>query len=154
MPNILKSGVKVLCPNLTLLYPAIHGCLSKHSMHKKRNFDSLEEWVGLEIRKVPKFLDVRFRVIHHLADWCENQDRALYVYFSDLKEKVMRGKYDASETEMIIMEHYLGNYLEVRLSQCFILEVDKPIIQLINFFESQQIHIHQLLYILKYNIIC
>ena len=41
----------------------MHGGLSKHSMHKKRDFEAIEEWVGSEIRKVPKFIDVRFRYV-------------------------------------------------------------------------------------------
>jgi hypothetical protein len=57
----MKASVKVLCRHLTLSYPAIHACIAKHSMHQKWLFEALEKWVGLEIRKVPKFLDVRFR---------------------------------------------------------------------------------------------
>ena len=86
--NILKSGVKALHPSLVKLFPALFGSLSKHSMHKKREFEDIEEWVGLEIKKVPKFLDVRFRVIERCSTWMEGQDRALYRYFSDMRTKV------------------------------------------------------------------
>ena len=58
LANLLKHGVKVLCPELTDIFSALYGCLSKHSMHKKRVFEDLEEIVGLEIKKVPKFIDV------------------------------------------------------------------------------------------------
>jgi hypothetical protein len=58
---VLKSGVRVLWPSLTSIFSAIFGCLAKHSMHKKREFERVEDWVGDEIKKVPKFLDVRFR---------------------------------------------------------------------------------------------
>ena len=80
-------------------------------------------------------------MIHCLAEWCESQDRALYQYF-EIKERVENTNYVASETEMIVMENYLGNYMEVRLSQCFILEVDKPIMELIDFCESRKVRIH------------
>lgn len=142
LPNILKAALKVLCTVLTTIYPAMFGCLAKHSMHKKREFESLEEWVGGDIKKVPKWLDVRFRVIKRLAEWCESQDRALYLYFSDMKGRVEEGKYEASETEMIVLENYLENYLEVRLSQCFVLCAGEVFIELINFFESGETRIH------------
>jgi hypothetical protein len=57
----LKSAVAKLCPELTSIFSALHGCLNKHSMHKKRKFEAMSEWLGLEIKKVPKFLSVRFR---------------------------------------------------------------------------------------------
>ena len=66
-------------------------------MHKKREFEDIKEWVGLEIKKVPKFLDVkyagylldvRFRVMERCSTWMETQDRALYQYFSDMRTKV------------------------------------------------------------------
>ena len=60
LANLLKSAVGVLSPGLTSIYSALHGCLAKHSMNKKRDFERLEEWVGLEIKKIPQFLGVRF----------------------------------------------------------------------------------------------
>ena len=47
-------------PNVTKIYAALFGYLNKHSMHKKRDFERMKEWVGLKIKKVPKFPDVRF----------------------------------------------------------------------------------------------
>ena len=139
---MLKHGVKVLCPELTDIFSALYGCLSKHSMHKKRVFEGLEEIVGLEIKKVPKFIDVRFRVIQRCCLWLESQDRAVYQYFSEMKEKIMAGKYEASKTEMIVVEKYKGNYLEVKLASLFIIDVSKPVMDLISFFESNKIRIH------------
>ena len=63
LPNVLKAGVKVLCKHVLIIYPAMFGCLAKHSKHKKWDFEAIEEWVGSEIRKVPKFIDVRFRYV-------------------------------------------------------------------------------------------
>ena len=142
LANVLKSAVQVLCPELTAIYPAMHACLAKHSMDKKRKFEALEEELGEAIKKVPKFLNVRFRIIHRLAEWAEKQDRALYVNFKRMKENMLREVYTASETEMIVIEKYIGNYLEVRLSQCFILEVDQPIMDLIDKFKSSQVRVH------------
>jgi len=141
LANLLKSSVGVLCPGLTSIYSALHGCLSKHSMHKKRDFERLEEWVGLEIKKIPQFLGVRFRVIERCASWMESQDRGLYSYFADLKTKVLETSYQASDTEMIVLEKFLGNYLEVRLCNRFLLEVGKPVMELISYFESQKIRV-------------
>ena len=141
LANVLKSAVPILCPKLTNIFSALHGCLSKHSMHKKREFERLEEWVGLEIKSVPQFLSVRFRVIERCAKWMESQDRALYKYFNEMKQKVLDDEYEASETEMIVLENYLSNYIEVRLSNCFILDVCQPVMELISFFESQKIRI-------------
>ena len=146
--------MKELSPGLTSIFAAFHGCLSKHSMHKKRVFEELEEMIGLDVKKVPKFIDVRFRVIYKCCQWLESQDRALYLYFKDMKEKIMKGAYVASETEMIVVEKYIGNYLEIRLTSLFILDVAKPVMELISFFESSKIRIqdqHAKLVLLLYD---
>ena len=44
----------------------------------------------------------------------------------------------ASETEMIVLEKYLGNYIEIKPSASFILDVCKPDMELISFFESSE----------------
>ena len=54
----------------------------------------------------------------------------------------MAGKYEASKTEMIVVEKYKGNYLEVKLASLFIIDVSKPVMDLISFFESNKIRIH------------
>ena len=142
LSNILKAAVKALCPYLTDIFAALFGCLSKHSMKKKRAFEFVSEEVGLEIKKVPKFLDVRWRVILQLCLWMESQDRALYQYFTELKEDAEAGRKAPSDTEMIVLENYLKYYLEVRFSNLFIIETSKPIMNLISFFEGSGIKIH------------
>ena len=154
LANLLKAAVKELSPHLTSIFSGFFGCLSKHSMHKKRMFEELEEMVGIDVRKVPKFIDVRFRVIFKCCEWLETQDRALYLYFKSMKEKIMKGKYLASETEMVVVTKFLGNYLEIRLTSLFILEVAKPVMELISFFESTKIRIqdqHAKLVLLLYD---
>ena len=42
---------------------------------------------------------------------------------------------------MIVLEEYLGSYLEVRLSNSFLVEVCKPVIQMIDFFESNSVRV-------------
>ena len=156
LANLLKSSVAKLNPDLPAIFSALHGCLNKHSMHKKRKFESMAEWIGLEIRKVPKFLSVRFRVIEACCKWLEAQDCAVYKYFKEMKKSVMDDKYEASETEMIVLEKYLGNYLDVKLSIAFILDVSKPVMELINFFESEKIRIqdrHRKLVSLLHNLL-
>ena len=96
----------------------------------------------MEIRTTQKFLSVRFRVIQRLAEWCESQDRALYTHFRRLRDRGLEGTYQPSETEMIVLTKYLGGYLEVRLSQCFLLEAIKPIMKLINFYEAGNVRIY------------
>ena len=141
LSNILKGGVNSLCPYLTSMFSAIHSSINSLSMHKKRDFERMEEWLGLEIKKVPKFIDVRFRVIMRLCEWIESQNRALYVYFSELKEAVLKGSKEASEAEMVVMELFLGNYLEVSLNIAFLLEVGRPVMDMISYFESSKIRI-------------
>jgi len=141
LSNILKAAVKSLCPYLTSMFSAIHTSLNSLSLHKKREFEKMEEWVGLAIKQVPKFIEVRFRVIMRLCEWIEPQDRALYVYFSERKEEVVRGTKEASEAEMVVMELYLANHLEVSLNSAFLLEVARPVMDMISYFESSQIRI-------------
>ena len=38
LANLLKSAVKSLNKDLVSIYPAMHACIAKHSMHKKRDF--------------------------------------------------------------------------------------------------------------------
>ena len=154
LANMLKTAVKTLCPELTNIFSAMFGCLNKHSMHKKRIFQGLEDVLGLSNKTVPKFIDVRFRVITRCCEWLLSQERAVYQYFTDMKDRVMAGQYEASQTEMIVLKQYLGNYLEVRLSCHFIIDVSKPVMDLISFFESSKVRIqdkHGKLVFLLYN---
>ena len=65
----------------------------------------------------------------------------MFKYFQSMKKDVMDGKYEASETEMIVLEKYLGNYIEIKLSVSFILDVCRPVMDLISFFESEKVRI-------------
>ena len=38
LANLLKSAMKSLNKDLVSIYPAMHACIAKHSMHKKRDF--------------------------------------------------------------------------------------------------------------------
>jgi hypothetical protein len=84
---------------------------------------------------------VRFRVIQACCKWLDLQDRGVYLYFKDTKEDDLSTKYEASDTEMIVLEKYIGKYLEVKLSTEFLLDVYEPVMELISFFESEKVRI-------------
>ena len=157
--------VKALNPALVKLFPALFGCLSKHSMHKKQEFEGIEKWVGLKIKKVPQFLDVRFRAMQRCSTWMETHRSGSVPVFQRHKEQgvlninnyidflfrvvsyqlysvqMQAGEYVASKTEMIVLEEYMGSYLEVWLTNSFLVEVCKLVIQMIEFFESNSVRI-------------
>lgn len=56
----------------------------------------------------------------------------------------MRGGKVPSETETIVMEIFLsgGGYLEVRLTNLFLIEVCQPFLDFIDFFESRKVRCH------------
>ena len=110
----------------------------------------------MEIKKVPKFLSVRFRVIQACCKWLESQDRGVYKYFKQMKDDVLAEKYEASDTEMIVLEKFIGNYMEMKLSNLFILDVCEPVMELISYFESEKVRIqdgHRKLVLLLHNIL-
>ena len=111
LANLLKSAVGKLSPDLPSILSALHGS------------QAMAERIGLEIKKVLKLLSVRFRVIQGCCEWLESQDRGVYVYFKKMKKEVLTKRYEPSETEMIVLEKYIGNYPEVKLSSLFILDV-------------------------------
>ena len=86
------------------IFSALYGSLSKHYMHKKWKFKAMAEWIGLKIKKVPKFLRIHFRVIHGCCEWLESQDRGVYVYYvyiKKMKKGVLTKRYEQSEIEMM-----------------------------------------------------
>ena len=104
LATLLKSAVGVLSSGLISIYSALHGCLSKNSMHKNRDFERLEKWLGLEIKKNPQFLEVRFRVI----EMCQLD--GLYSYFADLKTKVMETSYQCKVLTSVVEDgRHTGN---------------------------------------------
>ena len=48
------------------------------------------------------------------------------------------------ENKTTVIEVFLGDYIPTRLGHMFLLEVGKPFLQFINFFESRQVRAHLL----------
>ena len=62
----------------------------------------------------------------------ESYDRPLYEYYSDMADKAASGK-ELSETETIILEIYIKNYLLVRLLNKFLIFAVSPLVKFIDF---------------------
>ena len=139
--NILKQGVKKMMPELLELYSLMWANLEKHSMKKNREFKGLCDALGEIYHHFPKFLEVRFRYVVKLAEFMEESDRGLYVYYYSLSQKIREGK-PASDTEKKIIDIYIKKYVLVRLLNKFIMAVGQPFIQFIDFFEARQVRVH------------
>ena len=142
--NILKSAVPKLSPNLTKMYSALHSYLNTASLHRKRKYEDVCAENGLIPQAVPQMLDIRFRVIVRLAKWMEDDDRCIYLYIKQLEDSLRaEPNKEPSDTEMTILTEYKSNYLEVRLTNKFILDVSSPLIKFLNIFESTDVLIHK-----------
>ena len=114
--------------------------LEKHSTHKSRNYMEMSDKLGFIYKHFPKPIDVRFRYMLLLAQYMESNDRPLYEYYSDMADKAASGK-ELSETETIILEIYIQNYLLVRLLNKFLIFAVSPLMKFIDFFESREIRV-------------
>jgi hypothetical protein len=139
--NAIKNGLAAMRLKLTTLYKSIWANLEKHSILKNRHFKEINEELGLIFKHVPKFVDVRFRYVPLLAKYMVKNDRALYLYYTELYDQV-RGGNVPSEMETVIMEIFLGNYLEVKLTNLFLIDVCQPFLDYIDFFESRRVRCH------------
>lgn len=142
--NMLKSAVPKLAPNLTKLYSALRSYLNTGSLHRRRKYEDVCAENGLIPQAIPQMLDVRFRVIVRLAKWMEDDDRCIYVFIKQL-EDVLKAEpnKEPTDTEMTILTEYKCNYLELRLTNKFILDVSGPLIKFLNYFESSEVRVHQ-----------
>ena len=68
--------------------------------------------------------------------------KALYLYYTQLRQKGKQKEIKVSETEKMILELYLDNYIKVLLTNKFLVAVCKPFIQFIDFFESREIRVN------------
>ena len=142
LSNLLKAGVAKLNPNLTSLYStanftrilALHLCTGLENRYQE--FCNVK---GLETHSIPKFFDVRFRTISACAQWMEKDFRCLYLWFSKLTDEVKNGSHkDINATEEFILQHFSSNIIGVKLCNLFITDVGKPIMDLIDHFESEE----------------
>ena len=74
----------------------------------------------------------------------EEDERCIYIFIkqpeNSLKENYKR---EPTDTEMIILQEYKCNYMELRLTNKFILDVSEPLINFLDYFESNEVRIHQ-----------
>lgn len=64
--------------------------------------------------------------------------RCLYLCATKIRDDINAGsKKDISEAESIILKEYLGNYINVRLTNMFFLDVSAPVLTLLNHFETE-----------------
>jgi hypothetical protein len=78
------------------------------------------------------------------AEWMEKDDRCLYLCATKLRDDVdSNRKKDVTESETIILKDFLSNYLVVRLTNMFFLDVSSPVLTLINHFESEEPSIYK-----------
>jgi hypothetical protein len=93
---------------------------------------------------IPQVCITRFRNNVRLAEWGEKDDRCLYLFVSRLKHDIETGDHkEITDTEHVILKEYLANYIYLRLTNKFIIDVSEPIIYIIDFFESSTPRIHE-----------
>ena len=142
--NILKAGVAKLHPNLTNLFSQLHTYLSTSSLHRMREYQDFCLSQGQQPHRIPDFLDVRFRTITNCAQWMEKDDRCLYLWFEKLQGEIRTGTHkDITSAEQFILKEFCSNYVSVRLSNKFVLDVSDPILTCINHFECEEPKIYE-----------
>ena len=78
------------------------------------------------------------------AKWMEKDDRCLYLCATKLRDSINMGLHkDVTEAETTILKDFLGNYLVVRLTNMFFIDVSNPVINILNHFESDEPLIHK-----------
>ena len=76
--------------------------------------------------------------------WMEKDDRCLYLCAMKLRDNIESGQQkDVTEAETIILKDFLGNYLVVRLTNMFFIDVSDLVLTLLNHFESEEPIIHK-----------
>ena len=111
---------------------------------RKRKYDAFCEDQGLEPSSVPPVCGTRFRNNVKLSVWAEKDDRCLYTFCTKLKDDIKSGIHkDITDTEGTILGEYLSNYVCFRLSNMFTIDVSKPALDLINYFESAEPRIYE-----------
>ena len=144
LSNLLKAAFPKLNPNLGKLYATFHSYLSSQSLHRKREYEEACREEGFEPHAIPAMCDTRFRMNIRFAKWMERDDRCLYLFAISLRDKVKSGdKKDVTDAETVILKEFLENYLMVRLTNMFFIDVSDPILIVLNHFESEDPIIHK-----------
>lgn len=67
--------------------------------------------------------------------WMERDDRCLYLCATQLRDRIKSGEQkDVTEAESVILKEFLENYLVVRLTHMFFIDVSEPVLILLNHF--------------------
>ena len=142
--SLFQAAFSKLAPNLSKVYSTWHSYLSSLSLHRKREYEQACSEEGLEPHAIPAMCDTRFRMNIRFALWMEKDDRCLYFCATKLRDKIKMGLHkDVTEAETTILKDFLGNYLVVRLTNMFFIDVSDPVITLLNHFESEEPLIHK-----------
>ena len=142
--HLLQYGVPKLDPNFITVSTSFHNYLNGVSLHKRREYESFCSNFGLKTSQIPKHFDIRFRTINLEAHWLDKDDRGLFLFMSDLASRVKSGeKKNPSETEVLLLEKYLGNYIEFRLTTKFLCDSSDFILKFLNTFEKRETQIHR-----------
>ena len=69
----------------------------------------------------------------------ETNDHCLYIWFQKLiKEMKLGTQKDIMQAEQFILKEFSSNYISVKLSNKFILDILEPIMTCINRFEAKE----------------
>ena len=142
--NCLKVGMKAMNKELPILWKALFPCIEKASVKKTLHYKEICEELGLLYKHAPKYLEVRFRYTILLAKWFEENDSSLYCYFKEIADRYVTSEVLPSENEATVIQIYLGDYINTRLSHQFLIEAGEPFLNFIQFFESKSVRAHLL----------
>ena len=138
--NSIKSAVKKLSCPINKLYHAMPTYIASQSLHRFRDFQQVCKDIGLNPQNPPKMFEVRFKVIPILAKWMEKNDRGLYTFIKGKLSNLREEK--QTDTEKVIKEIYLEQYVEVRLTNKFLLDVTEDLLEFLYCFESDEPKVH------------
>ena len=139
-----QAAFPKLAPDLSKVYSTWHSYLSSQLLHRKREYAKTCSEEGLEPHAIPAMCDTRFRMNIRFALWMEKDDCCLYLCSTKLRDNIESGQQkDVTEAETIILKDFLGNYLVVRLTNMFFIDVSDLVLTLLNHFESEEPIIHK-----------
>ena len=142
--HLLQYGVPKLHPSFLSVSKSFHSYINGVSLHRKREYEDLCQKLGFKPSQAPKHFDIRFRTVNLEAHWLEKDDRSLFLFISALAEQVKSGaKKDLTEAEMVLLEEYLGNYVEFRLTTKFLCDTSDFILKFLNTFEKRESQVHR-----------
>ena len=126
-------------PELTVTSQVLQLLLTNQSFLRRREYERVCNQAGFAPNNIPTMCNTRFRMNIRFAEWMEKDDRCLYLWARNLRDDVESGQMkDVSEAVTTILQEYLCNYLTVRWSNMFFLDVSSPFLEVINHFEEEE----------------